>query len=133
MTTNLFLLIVLAFPGDPPAIAISSHIDLVEINHYHDYQGRPVFDQLIYYNWDSNARRYNVAAWRLLKDDSQVPIRNPESGAYSATWFDGKSLRTIHADRRMETWTQHDPENRERVYRAKGQRPDFARPSRELP
>ena len=49
MAAHLFLfIIIVAIPGDPPAIAIISRVDLVEVNHYHDYLGRPVFDQLIY-------------------------------------------------------------------------------------
>jgi hypothetical protein len=131
MVAQLLLCLIVAFPGDPPSIAIASHVDLVEINHYHDLQGRPVFDQLIYYDWDNDARRYNVCAWRLLKEDNQIPVRNPATGKYTATWHDGKTLRIVHADRRVETWTQHDPENHERVHRAKSQRADFPRPIEE--
>ncbi len=114
--------------SDPPRTATTEHIDLIEVNHYFDGMGKSVFDQLIFYNWDESAQRYNVAAWRLLKNPNQMPIQNPRNQKYSCTWHDGKILRVIHADRKMETWTQYDPETFERNYLPKSNRSDLLRP-----
>ena len=76
------------FHSDPPPVAVTEHVDLIEVNHYFDDGGKPVFDQLIFYNWDESARRYNVVAWRLLKNPNQLPIRNPKNGKYYSAWHD---------------------------------------------
>ncbi len=113
--------------GDPPRFGAIERVDLVEVNHYFDRGGKPVFDQLIFYNWDSTAGRYNVVAWRLLKTPGQFPLRNPKNDMYYATWYDGKLLRTVRAEDRIETWTQHDPETLERTFLPKSHRTDLLR------
>ena len=113
--------------SDPPRIAAAEHIDLIEVNHYFDGSGKSVFDQLIFYNWDKTANRFNVVAWRLLKNPNQLPIRNAQNGMYYASWHDGKILRVIHADHKMETWTQYDPETYERRFLPKSCRSDLLR------
>jgi hypothetical protein len=128
MKTLVLAVLLAVLPGDPPEIAVTSHAELVEVNHYFDTEGKPVFDQIIFYNWDSSAGRFNVVAWRLLKQPGQVPVRNPHSGRYTATWHDGRLLRTVHAERRIETWTQYDPETWERAFLSKSDRPDLVRP-----
>lgn len=128
MIPLVFGLCLVGLPGDPPAGPVVTQADLIEINHYFDQDGKSVFDQLIFLDWDDKANRYNVVAWRLIKSPNQIPLRNPGTGKYSATWFDGKVLRTVIANKRVETWTQFDPETRERAFRAKSQRPDLVRP-----
>ena len=103
-------------------------VDLVEVNHYYDEQGRHVFDQTIFYDWCSVQCRYNVRAWRLLKSQSQLPHRDWHSGGYVATWHDGSILRKVRASSFRESWTQYDPELVERDYLPKEQRRDLYRP-----
>jgi hypothetical protein len=97
-------------------------VDLVEVNHFYDEQGRLVFDQTIFYDWSSNHGRYMVRAWRLVKNPAQLPQRDWQEGGYSAMWHDGEVLRRVHADSMRETWTQYDPELVEREYLPKEQR-----------
>ncbi|MCP4079108.1 MAG: hypothetical protein GY819_17175 [Planctomycetaceae bacterium] len=113
--------------SDPPRIAATEHVDLVEHNHYFDSGGKKVFDQIVYYNWDPSADRYNVVAWRLLKNENQIPVRHPGNRKYYSSWHDGKTLRIIHASRKMETWTQYDPETYERKFLPKAHRADLLR------
>jgi len=127
MTLMLMLALTLSAVSDPPTFAIADQIDLVEVNHYFDDGGKPVFDQLIFYDWDQSAGRYNVVAWRLLKSASQLPLKNAASGKYHACWHDGKVLRMVHADRKQETWTQYDPETYERRFLPKRNRSDLLR------
>lgn len=112
---------------DPPQVAAVDHVDLVEINHYFDPGGKKVFDQLVYYDWDEDAQRYNVVAWRLLKNKNQLPVRHPGNGKYYSSWHDRKLLRIVYASRQMETWTQYDPETFERKFLPKNKRPDLLR------
>ena len=127
---DILLILCFAIPGgltDPPPIAAVDHVDLVEINHYFDPQGKKVFDQLVYYDWDDRAQRYNVVGWRLLKNQNQLPVRHPANGKYYSTWHDRKLLRIVYANRQMETWTQYDPETYERKFLAKNKRSDLLR------
>ena len=94
-------------------------VDLVEINHFYDEQGRLVFDQIIFYDWSSAQSRYNVRDWRLLKKTAQVPLRNWRDGDFVAEWHDFKDrdlLRKVKAKMIRQTWTQYDPELLEREF-----------------
>jgi hypothetical protein len=109
-------------PGEPVAV---DKVDLVEINHFFDEQGRLVFDQVIFYEWCPRECRYQVRDWRLLKSDSQVPLRNWRDGNFVAIWHDFKDcdiLRRVSAAMIRETWTQYDPELAEREYLRDDQR-----------
>ncbi len=113
--------------SDPVEIAVREHVDLIEINHYFDDGGKPVFYQLIFYNWDEIGGRYNVVGWRLLKHETQVPQKNAATGLYYSSWHDGSTLRLVETDRVLQTWTQYDPETRERLFLPKERRADLLR------
>jgi hypothetical protein len=102
-------------------------VDLVELNHFYDEQGKHVFDQIIFYDWYAHKGRYNVRAWRLLKRTAQVPCRDGRTGAYTAVWHDGHVLRKVEAATMRESWTQHDPELVERAFLPKEQRRELRR------
>ncbi len=106
-------------PSDDVAV---DQVDMVEVNHYYDDQARHVFDQLIFYDWSESANRFQARAWRLLKSSAQLPSRNWTSGGYDVIWHDGEVTRKVQARAMRETWTQHDPEMRERSYLPKEQR-----------
>lgn len=98
----------------PSETTVSDKVDLVEVNHYFDETASHVFDQVIFYDWSPEAARFQVRAWRLVKDAAQLPARNWASGGYDVTWNDGQFIRCVHAAAMRESWTQHDPEMRER-------------------
>jgi len=99
--------------------------DLVELNHFYDDQARLVFDQVIFYDWSLSESRYNVRAWRLVKNPSQLPQRDWSGGGYSAMWQDGEQIRHIRSKSIRETWTQYDPELVEREYLPKEKRKEL--------
>lgn len=91
-------------------------VDLIEVNHFYDEQGRLVFDQIIFYDWSPANSRYNVRAWRLLKQPAQIPHRNWQQGNFVAVWHDGSVLRKVRSATIRESWTQYDPELVEREF-----------------
>ena len=97
-------------------------VDLVELNHFHDEQGKQVFDQIIFYDWSPTRGRYNVLAWRLLKHPSQLPVRDWSTGDYVTVWRDNAVVREVRAQTMRESWTQYDPELIERAFLPKEQR-----------
>lgn len=104
-------------------------VDLIELNHFYDEQGRLVFDQVIFYDWSEG--RYNVQAWRLVKNHNQLPQRDWASAVtgvpagYSAMWQDGEQIRHIYSKSIRETWTQYDPELLEREVLPKERRKEL--------
>ncbi len=112
----------------PQADLSTERVDLVELNHFFDDQGRHVFDQMIFYDWSAEQNRYQVRAWRLLKSASQQPRHDWERDVYIATWQDGDLLRRVAAKKMKETWTQHDPELVEREYLPKELRRELYHP-----
>lgn len=106
----------------PQDFVVRESVDLVETNHFYDEHGRLVFDQVIFYDWSAGDSRYNVRAWRLVKNPAQLPQRDWKDGGYSAMWQDGEQIRRIHSKSIRETWTQYDPELVEREYLPKERR-----------
>ena len=125
-TTAAMFAACLAVCGATPSAKVSEErVDLIEINHFHDDQGRPVFDQIIFYDWSPADQRYQIRDWRLLKNANQVPLRSTSDGDYVAVWNDFKSrdaLRKTQAKLVRESWTQYDPELVEREFLPEGKR-----------
>ncbi|MFV1967096.1 MAG: hypothetical protein ACC628_16840 [Pirellulaceae bacterium] len=118
-TTSVFAWCLAAVCLNPVEKVAVDRVDLIEINHFFDEQGRLVFDQIIFYDWSPSDSRYNVRDWRLLKMPAQVPLRNWRNNDYIAIWHDFKDrdvLRKVHASMLRETWTQYDPELVEREF-----------------
>jgi hypothetical protein len=127
-TTSSFVLAVALLAHAPVVDVVVDHVDLLEVNHYYDEQGRHVFDQTIYYDWSPEHSRYNVRAFRLLKSTGQMPYRDWKTGEYIAVWHDGSIMRKVHADAFRESWTQYDPEVIEREYLPREQRRELLKP-----
>ncbi|MBW8883626.1 MAG: hypothetical protein JF612_02375 [Planctomycetia bacterium] len=109
----------------PQDDVVRESVDLIELNHFYDEHGRLVFDQVIFYDWAAGEARYNVRAWRLVKNPAQLPQRDWRLGGYSAMWQDGEQIRYIHSKSIRETWTQYDPELVEREYLPKERRKEL--------
>lgn len=117
-----------SFAISPREDVATERVDLIEVNHFYDDQGRLVFDQLLFYDWSHNDGRYQLRAWRMVKNNSQLPQRNWQSGGYVATWQDGDVLRKISAASTRESWTQYDPELTEREFLPKEKRRELRSP-----
>lgn len=98
-------LLLLATCPPPPAMP-SDSADLIELNHFYSDEGRPVFSQWIFWNW--NGYRHEVIAWRLDKAGEFSFHHRPPR----LMWAEG----TVSGSYWRETWTQVDPELIEREY-----------------
>ncbi len=95
--------------------SIHETVDLIELNHFHDEQGRPVYDQVIFYEWSASQAKYHVRAWCLVEPKeivSRRPIHSHHDDRYHVRWFDNDQNihRHISSPLYRETWTQTDPE-----------------------
>lgn len=119
------VLLVAIAPINP--LVLTDRVDKIEYNHYHDEAGRPVFDQLIFYDWDSRAKRFQVRAWRLVKSPSQIPQKDHHTDKWYVLWHDTGVLRKVTSNSVTETWTQYDPELGEREYLPQEKRDELRR------
>ncbi len=102
-----------AGPSPRAADELKQRVDLIEFNHYYDCQGKHQFDQVIFYEWSPDYRRFHVIAWSLVEGDlKRVPRQLPGSGLTSVSWFDRDANvhREVQAKLYRETWSQSDPE-----------------------
>jgi hypothetical protein len=89
-----------------------AHVDRIELNHYSSATGDHVFDQLIFYDWSNQRKRFDVREWRLVKDESMVPRRCRDG--WRVVFYDGGIPREVMAKSMQETFTSYDPETLER-------------------
>ncbi|MCO8120223.1 hypothetical protein NHH03_00640 [Stieleria sp. TO1_6] len=97
-------------------------VDLVELNHFLDDHGREVFRQVVFYDWSRRNRQFEVRAWRLIKDPSQLPRRQFGGDGYLIRWQDKSNTREVIAGAMRETWSQQDPERVNRKLLPESQR-----------
>ena len=107
--------------GDVPLV-IRQRVDLIELNHFVDEDGREVFRQVIFYDWCELDHRYHVRAWRLIKKPAQLPRRSWDPPMVQCTWGDEGLTKQVWAPRMRETWTQRDPERVNRTFLPEDQR-----------
>lgn len=97
-------------------------VDLIELNHFVDDEGREVFRQVIFYDWSREHHCFHVRAWRLIKNESQLPVRSWNPQQYRCSWLDDGLLRQVWAPKMRETWSQRDPERVNRAVLPEDQR-----------
>jgi len=117
------MLLLWAAPGSGSETEVTrKQVDLIELNHFIDEEGREVFQQVIFYDWSKPNQRFHVRAWRLIKKESQLPVRQWNPDFYQCTWHDGPLLRQVRSRKLRETWTQKDPERVNRTLLPEDQR-----------
>lgn len=127
------LLLIAIAPGTNRDAAgiVSQRVDMIELNHFVDEDGREVFRQVIFYDWSRTHHRFHVRAWRLVKNESQIPQRRWNPDRYQCTWHDDGLLRQVWAPQLRETWTQRDPERVNRALLPEDQRVPLFVPERQ--
>jgi hypothetical protein len=117
MFTNTFTLCLCVFALSSSKVTNTAeeYVDLIELNHFYDHQGRHVYDQVIFYEQPPETGRFQVRAWCLIEDRdnlSRRPVKNVETQLYQVDWFDNdqRLVRKITSRSFRESWTQIDPE-----------------------
>jgi hypothetical protein len=94
---------------------LTEQVDLIELNHFYDPQGRHVYDQVIFYNRHPATGKYHVRAWCLVEDReslSRRPVYQVSTGLYRVDWLDSDQqvLRCVQSRLHRESWSHVDPE-----------------------
>lgn len=121
----LLLLIASVLPHDNVA---RETCDRITVNSFYDDQARLVFDQLLFEDWDHDAGRFQLRAWRMVKHPSQLPRLNHATQRYECHWLDGEAERVVTAPSARPTATQYDPELTEREHLPKEKRRELLNP-----
>lgn len=104
------LLLLCIIPFTP---IVRDHFSVLETNHYYDHEGKHVFTQMLFLDFDPHAARYNVQAWRLT--DSKCKPHHTPTGA-EVLFHDKGTIRKVTADSCRESWGQVDPELENRTH-----------------
>jgi hypothetical protein len=107
------ILILLAILPSPSLVS-TVPCDHIELNHYRNTRGEHVLDQLIFYTWSNQRKRFDVNEWRTAKCDSMVPV--PKRDGFMLRWHDDGVMREVTTRSFRETWTHYDPEIYERGF-----------------
>ncbi len=110
-----FCFLICALISHKGSRSTDEHVDLIELNHFYDQQGRLVYDQVIFYEQSPETGRFQVRAWCLVEDReflNRRPTKNYETQLYQVDWYDTdqRLLRKITSRLYRESWSQVDPE-----------------------
>jgi len=94
------------------------HVDLIELNHYFDNRARHVFSQVIIYERWAHNGEFHVRFWALIEEReslNRIPIQDFHANKVTV-WIKLNNGVTTRLESRLfkETWTQHDPEKRDK-------------------
>ena len=92
-----FLVLALTSPVQP-----SEYVEVMELNHYYDSKGWPVFDQVVAWETNPENGKLRVRGWIMVKDN--YPEKRGGLFRFSKDGY------TIHSRIFRETWTQTDSE-----------------------
>lgn len=115
LVRDVVLPLLMSIPGAGSAATreMVQSVDLIELNHFYDDLGRHAYDQVIFYEWSPDYRRYHVVAWCLVEDNlSRMPTLDHNRQEYSVSWYDKDSRvqRIVWSPMFRETWSSTDPE-----------------------
>jgi hypothetical protein len=108
----------------PYEAAVTDQFDVCHLQHYYDNEARHVFSQLLWKRWNAYDGRYDVEAWRLVKQGEPQPL----SG--EVLFHDNGVLRQVKHHRFTESWDQWDEELEQRQVLPKEYRKDLSKPLR---
>ena len=100
--------------GGPPLVQ-RGHVDVIEINRYYDGNGQLVFVQFIFWRQLTTTKHGladYVVAWRIF--NGSQPVISRRAGLALLTWVERGRLRQVFASSLIRSWTQVDPEVRNR-------------------
>lgn len=139
------LITMLALSVIPRAGEIPDDVDVIELNHFYDEHGKPVFSQFIFWDWDHKHATHVVRAWIMAETTKDaagkivvkgnVPVLRsrpkPTTDGWELVFADRAHwsvYRRVIGRSFRETWTQYDPELANRSIVDKDDRKPLSKP-----
>jgi hypothetical protein len=94
------------------------YVDMIELNHFHDKKGNHVYSQVIFYERLAENGQFRVRSWALIEmreSLNRLPQYDPkvDKVVVDMKMPNGIAVR-LESRLLKETWTQHDPERRDK-------------------
>lgn len=106
-------LLLLIIPFSEP---ITDRCDRCEYNHYYDENGSHVFDQIIFYEWDGEF--FSIVDHFVFYGETYPTFsKSPYGDRVIFHHRESKKLHVVTVGETVETWTQYDPEIRDKYLR----------------
>jgi hypothetical protein len=91
---------------------------MIELNHFHNNKGQHVYSQVIFYERLAENGQFRVRSWALIEmreSLNRLPQYDPkvDKVVVDMKMDSGKVVR-LESRLFKETWTQHDPERRDK-------------------
>jgi hypothetical protein len=115
-------LLVLGIAFNPP-----TYFHLMEVNHHYSLDGLHVYSQVILWHLNPATGRPEVGHWGLIDQDGTHPRQ--QNGIF--VWNTGK--HRVYSRLYRESWTQDDPERKNKRYLAEEDRIGLPVPPKEPP
>lgn len=109
------LLLLISLSSSPTIASVQErNFDVVEFNHYYDKDGQLIFDQLIFYRWDGE--RFELIDCRTIRESGYYhnAIKSFTSSNNSILFISNDKLYKVRFGEFRETWTQEDPDVKDR-------------------
>lgn len=104
MRIDMVWLILLLLPISIP----TQTVDLIELNHYRPADGCQGFDQLIFWEYSPDYRRYDAMGFVIINEPCQLPAKDAQGYAVRVNRFGREYI--VRSAMYRETTTSSDPE-----------------------
>jgi hypothetical protein len=111
----------------PVPDVLRESVSCIDDNFFYDGDGKLVFEQIIFLDFNERTGEESIVAWRLAKEPSQKPQRD-HTGGYFVMWNDNGQLRRVHSQSLRETHYQFDIEVEAREKHPKESRRELRSP-----
>lgn len=110
--------------------ALKNHVEIIELNHCFTNTGGFLFDQYIFWEWNSARRCYQIVDFRMAASIPHKPYLNQRRNyvLIFSDWRTKTYLREVTSPIFRETWTRFDPEQKDRTRWPMNRRRKLVRP-----
>ncbi len=113
-----FLTLILGLTPLSQRLRPVEYVDMIELNHFHNKKGQHVYSQVIFYERLAENGQFRVRSWALIEmreSLNRLPQYDPtvDKVVVDMKMPDGKVVR-LESRLFKETWTDFDPERRDK-------------------
>lgn len=83
---------------------VETTVDVIEHHTLYCDDGKVIFNQLVFWDWQDEFSRFSVAAWRLWTPSKAIHWAEPRNG--TLLFMDGADLRRVRYGARRRSHTQ---------------------------
>lgn len=93
-----------------PDCVLRDRCDLTEQNFFYDENGKLVFEQIVWFDFERGTGTERIVDWRMAKEPSMEPYYDHSSREWVTRFFDNNVLREVRSKFGRTVWLQYDSE-----------------------